>query len=139
MARAERLLAKCDVGITYGVIYAISGCPLRHCKQLELPRIFEWNVMHHHLLVSSCIDIDGVLCRDPTEAENDDGAAYERFLDTVPAREVPEAPLGWLVTCRLEKYREQTEAWLNRHAIRYRELVMLDLPDKRITRMKKRC
>src|SRR5690606_350291 len=32
---------------------------------LDTPRIFEWNIMHHSLLSKSCVDIDGVLCRDP--------------------------------------------------------------------------
>jgi hypoxanthine phosphoribosyltransferase len=37
------------------------------------PRVFQWNFMHHDLLERCCVDIDGVLCVDPTESENDDG------------------------------------------------------------------
>lgn len=97
---------------------------------VPLPRFFEWNLMHHHLLASSCIDIDGVLCRDPSDEENDDGPAYEHFLRSVRPMVIPQAPVGWLVTCRLEKYRALTEHWLTRHGVAYRELVMMDLPDK---------
>jgi uncharacterized HAD superfamily protein len=39
-------------------------------------------------------------------------------------------PIGWLVTNRLEKYRTLTEAWLKAAGVNYKELIMLDLPDK---------
>jgi orotate phosphoribosyltransferase len=95
-----------------------------------LPRVFEWNLMHHPHLEYACVDIDGVLCRDPSESENDDGTAYRHFLQSVEPRVVPTQNLGWLVTSRLEKYRRLTEAWLARHGFRYRELVMMQHPDK---------
>ncbi|TIT90581.1 MAG: phosphoribosyltransferase, partial [Mesorhizobium sp.] len=44
------------------------------------PRMFQWNFMHHVFLEQCCVDIDGVLCLDPTADENDDGPAYEKFL-----------------------------------------------------------
>lgn len=93
-------------------------------------RIFEWNLLHHPDLGQCCVDIDGVLCRDPTSAENDDGEAYREFLRTVEPKVTPSERIGWLVTCRLEKYREQTERWLADHGVEYDELVMMDLPSK---------
>jgi uncharacterized HAD superfamily protein/hypoxanthine-guanine phosphoribosyltransferase len=97
---------------------------------LDQPRIFEWNIFHHPMLNNACVDIDGVLCIDPTEEENDDGKNYLRFLESAPTRFVPTVKLGSLVTSRLEKYRPETEKWLAKHNIRYNELLMLDLPDK---------
>ena len=97
---------------------------------VDTPRVFEWNVMHHGILANSCVDIDGVLCRDPTERENDDGKNYQQFLANVKPLIVPTKTIGWLVTCRLEKYRELTEEWLKKHGIRYKQLIMMDLPDK---------
>jgi len=94
------------------------------------PRMFEWNMMNHSWLPSACVDIDGVLCRDPTPAENDDGPAYRRFLQTAEPLLRPGAEIGWLVTSRLTKYRALTEAWLAEKGIRYRELRMLDLPSQ---------
>lgn len=93
------------------------------------PRFFEWNLMHHPLLKHTCMDIDGVICRDPTPEENDDGDCYAEFLRTVKPSVVPTERVGWLVSSRLEKYREETEAWLDRHDIRYGELVMMDHED----------
>lgn len=94
------------------------------------PRVFEWNVLHHPVLANSCVDIDGVLCMDPCEAENDDGPAYLEFLERAAPLHRPKLEIHTLVTNRLEKYRPQTEAWLRRHGVQYRRLVMLDLPDQ---------
>ncbi len=99
-------------------------------------RVFEWNLWKHRLLESSVVDIDGVLCRDPTAEENDDGPRYRKFLETVEPLYEPYRTLGWIATTRLEKYRALTEAWLTRHGIRYRGLTMLDLPDAQTRRAK---
>jgi uncharacterized HAD superfamily protein/adenine/guanine phosphoribosyltransferase-like PRPP-binding protein len=93
-------------------------------------RVFEWNLMHGGMIGLSCVDIDGVLCVDPTEQQNDDGPRYRRFLEEARPLLVPSTPVGWLVTCRLEKYRDLTEQWLAGYGIRYRELAMMDLPNK---------
>jgi uncharacterized HAD superfamily protein len=95
---------------------------------VEPPRIFAWNILHHpDLLAKTCVDIDGVLCIDPTEVENDDGPRYQGFLGEAQPLFLPTSPVGWVVTSRLERYRAQTEAWLREHGVEYGELVMLDL------------
>ncbi|MGO6728298.1 hypothetical protein ELI54_29060 (plasmid) [Rhizobium ruizarguesonis] len=95
---------------------------------VEQPRLFQWNFMHHGLLSKACVDIDGVLCLDPTEAENDDGPTYDSFLRNARALHKPTRFIAYLVTSRLEKYRSLTETWLRTNAIDYGKLVMLDLP-----------
>lgn len=97
-------------------------------ERCPLPRVFEWNVMHHSILENACVDMDGVLCRDPTDVENDDGENYRRFLTTAEPLFRPTVPIACIVTARLEKYRPETEAWLETHDVRYRQLIMLDLP-----------
>jgi uncharacterized HAD superfamily protein/adenine/guanine phosphoribosyltransferase-like PRPP-binding protein len=97
---------------------------------LPRPRVFEWNLMHTREGTHGCWDIDGVLCRDPTGDENDDGSRYAKFISEVPLRIRPTLPLGWIVTSRLEKYRCLTEDWLARNRVSCGHLVMLDLPDK---------
>jgi glycosyltransferase involved in cell wall biosynthesis/uncharacterized HAD superfamily protein/hypoxanthine phosphoribosyltransferase len=101
------------------------------CEIVDQPRYFEWNVMHHPDLQRSCVDLDGIICRDPTESENDDGANYRRFLVSAEPLVRPTMEIGWIVTCRLEKYRHLTEEWLKKQSIKYRNLVMMDLPDKK--------
>jgi orotate phosphoribosyltransferase len=95
-----------------------------------VPRIFEWNMMHHNLLSRSCVNIDGVLCKDPTEDENDHGSNYEYFLENVEPFFRSSKTIGFLVTNRLEKYRTLTEAWLAKHNVKYNTLIMLNLPNE---------
>ena len=92
------------------------------------PRVFEWNVFHRSLLGRSCVDIDGVLCRDPTAAENDDGERYIEFLLNAEPLILPSYKIHSLVTNRLSKYRSHTEEWMARHGVEYANLIMVDLP-----------
>lgn len=97
---------------------------------IDQPRIFEWNVLHHPgILKDACLDIDGVLCHDPSYAENDDGPAYIDFIKHARPLYLPSHPIKALVTSRLEKYRFETEEWLHRHGVVYDTLIMLDLPN----------
>ncbi|MBW2426146.1 MAG: phosphoribosyltransferase [Deltaproteobacteria bacterium] len=102
---------------------ALEACPK--------PRIFEWNLLHAWLPTRACFDIDGVLCRDPSAEENDDGERYRAYLESVPPLAVPTQRIRRIVTSRLEKYRPETEAWLAAHGIEYEHLHMLDLPSAR--------
>lgn len=95
---------------------------------VEQPRMFEWNIMHHPFMAQACLDIDGVLCVDPTQEENDDGPNYLQFLSSTRPLFIPSIKVAHLVTSRLEKYRAQTEEWLQRHGVQYEQLHMLDLP-----------
>ena len=91
-------------------------------------RVFEWNLFHHSFLEKACLDIDGVLCCDPVV--DDDGEAYMSFLREAKPLFVPTVSVDTLISCRLEKYRKQTEEWLKKNNVVYRHLVMLDFPDK---------
>jgi len=96
---------------------------------VPLPRYFQWNVFNHTTLEKACFDIDGVLCVDPTDEQNDDGPKYTDFILNAPPLFIPGAKIGTIVTSRLEKYRKETETWLAKHNVKYNDLVMLDLPD----------
>ena len=122
-----------DAELFFAAVYATHQSELRVDLAFErcpLPRVFEWNLMHSGQLSHSCVDIDGVLCVDPTEEENDDGPRYTAFLENATPLHLPTLPVHALVTCRLEKYRKPTEDWLARHGVSYRKLVMLNLPSK---------
>lgn len=97
-------------------------------EAVPTPRIFQWNLAHHSIAETSCFDIDGVLCFDPTQDENDDGERYLAFLNDARPLMTTTRRLGHLVTSRLERYRPQTEAWLAAQGIEYGRLWMLDLP-----------
>lgn len=97
---------------------------------VRMPRVFEWNIFHRGLVKNACFDIDGVLCVDPTEHENDDGERYIDFILNAKPLFIPSSKVNALVTSRLEKYRPQTEQWLKAHNVQYDKLIMLDLPSK---------
>lgn len=78
--------------------------------EMRMPRVFEWNIFHHALISNACLDMDGVLCEDPTERENDDGENYLKFLESATPRFIPTQKVAHIVSARLEKYRPQTEA-----------------------------
>jgi len=110
-----------------GALYVKPGLNLEetlYYKEVPTPRLFEWNIFHGYYMRHACVDIDGVLCRDPTREENDDAEGYEHFLNNVKPRLIPTVIIPHLVTGRLEKYRPQTEAWLDAHKIRYKKLSM---------------
>jgi uncharacterized HAD superfamily protein len=131
-AREKIADAKLHHEILYGAVYVTpESLPLVDFafERLDWGNCFSWNVMHHKFLSECCVDIDGVLCVDPNEREDDDGDEYLKFLVNTKPLFLPTVEIGWLVTGRLEKYRPQTADWLERHGVRYRELLMMNLPD----------
>lgn len=139
LERVQALIAELgrQQKITYCTVYSTiesSHKPDVFFEIVSLPRSFEWNMMHREYLALCCLDIDGVLCLDPTGAENDDGSTYIHFLHNVLPLIVPSCKIGHLVTSRLEKYRSETEWWLDKHGIVHEHLHMLDLPDAKMRR-----
>jgi uncharacterized HAD superfamily protein len=125
-------------GLGHKVIYVAAYAAEEAAQDVDvyfeicpMPRVFAWNLMHREGLATACVDIDGVLCVDPTDKENDDGPCYEGFLANARPLLRPTCEIGALVTCRLERYRAETERWLKKQGIQYRELIMWDLPDKK--------
>jgi len=97
-------------------------------REMPHPRLFEWNAFHHPQISNSCFDLDGILCVDPTDRENDDGPRYFEFLDNAKPLIVPTQKIGHIVSARLEKYREPTQRWLAGQGIVYDRLHLMDLP-----------
>ncbi|MDD3079002.1 MAG: phosphoribosyltransferase family protein [Paludibacter sp.] len=122
-----------DFEISFCAVYVIPGKEKMvdyYFEVVPLPRYFQWNILNHTILEKSCFDIDGVLCVDPTEEQNDDGPKYIDFILNAAPLYIPTSQIGTLVTSRLEKYRKETETWLKKNNVKYKKLVMLDLPDK---------
>jgi len=133
LVKAKISAAKLPHTIYYGAVYAMPGSRRLvdfFAEIVPSPRVFEWNVMHSGTLPDCCVDIDGVLCVDPTKEENDDGKNYENFLRNAAPLIIPTKRITALVTCRLEKYRALTEAWLTKYRVQYDKLYMLNLPTK---------
>jgi orotate phosphoribosyltransferase len=126
-----------EAGLPFEILYAAAFVMPGSEKLVDyygevvpLPRAFEWNILHRPMTRNMCFDLDGVICRDPTPEENDDGERYKEFLRNAEPLFIPKYEVGWIVTCRLEKYRDLTVEWLQRHGVRYRHLVMMRYDSK---------
>jgi orotate phosphoribosyltransferase len=99
------------------------------------PRTFEWNLLHRKVashLPRGClaVDLDGVLCVNLPPGADDDENRYLEALTTANPYLIPTFEVDAIITCRLEKYRSQTEEWLSKHKVHYRELHMWNLSSK---------
>lgn len=99
-------------------------------RSLDSPRIFEWNWTRNAYLQEIMLDLDGVLCNDPDPQKTRDKSYYnEWILDPVP-KHLPLQEVRAIVSARLEQYRPETEAWLEKYKIRYQELVLLNCTEQ---------
>lgn len=117
--------------IYYGAVYVRPGAEHYvdfYYEALDEPRIFEWNILQSRRLAAFCVNIDGVLCPEPSKQVKEDESRYEEFLTRAEPLYLPTQKVGWLVTCRSEQYRALTEEWLARYGVEYGELIMRDLP-----------
>ncbi|MCA9090880.1 MAG: hypothetical protein KDA90_19840 [Planctomycetaceae bacterium] len=89
------------------------------------PCYYEWNFFNGTFSPGFALDFDGILCRDCTPEEDDDGERYLEFLRTARPRYLPRRePVKMIVTGRREKYRAETMAWLDRHGVGVEQLIM---------------
>lgn len=85
----------------------------------------EWNLFNTGLAGSILTDLDGILCPDIRPEDDDDGPRYLAAIRGARALHRPtRRPVAAIVTGRLEKWRAETVAWLDRSGIRYARLVM---------------
>ncbi len=120
--------------ILFGCVFTspgMEGSVDFYFEEVITPRFFEWNFVHHSQLQKACLDIDGVICVDPSPEENDDGEKYIEFLRNAKPLYIPTVYISCFVTSRLEKYRKHTVEWLKKYNINYGELIMLDLTSKK--------
>lgn len=119
--------------ITKGAIYTSgNGKNIADVFVMNLvgKKLFEWGIYHNSIISNTCFDLDGVLCEDCTIEQNDDGEKYIDFIKNASPLFVPTGQIFAIITNRLEKYRQETESWLKKHNVDYKQLIMLNLPDK---------
>ncbi len=135
LKRVRKLLALSESGFEY-IYCAVYANDIKNLPpEVDLglvsvpqPRVFQWNYRNHIIAEQACFDMDGVLCVDPTEEQNDDGPRYLEFIRTANPLFIPKKKISAIVTSRLERFRKETEDWLRVHDVKYGELIMLDLP-----------
>lgn len=123
--------------ILYGCVYAegVGAKALVHLwlednyHPMERWYFYEWNILHHYgkRTMYTMWDIDGLVCKEPPDERLT--GVYEAYLPDAVPMVIPTTTVGAFVTYRLEKYRDITEAWLQRQGICYDRLLMFDAPD----------
>tara|TARA_Y100001938_G_scaffold150364_1_gene240974 strand:- start:33347 stop:34303 length:957 start_codon:yes stop_codon:yes gene_type:complete len=121
--------AKIKGGAIYAAIYthpnSLDKVDL-FAKELKPPHILEWNLFNCSYIESAMLDFDGILCPNVPHEKCLNEELYIDYIANVepfPHR-VPKTCCYGIVTARLEKYRDITEAWLKKHNIRYGSLTM---------------
>ena len=131
MTKAKKRLANDSRNLEYGAIYATPGTlsllNVWH-RQLPFPHWFEWNwpgSWHFNNTMSLGTDWDGILNRDFTREEDDDGPLYTKtMMEMQPLLVTKPIDIKFIVTARLEKYRPYCEYWLKRHGMKVQNLIM---------------
>lgn len=102
---------------------------------IQPPRVYEWNILHRkiasywdHGVLG--IDMDGVLCENCPKGVDADEDSYRQWLRSAKPYLIPAFEIDAIVTCRLEKYRAETEQWLAANNVKYKSLHMWDVPTK---------
>lgn len=99
-------------------------------KIIPQPRIFEWNLLHAKKgMVAS--DLDGVICENCPPGVDPDEQLYVKWIKNAKPYLIPSFEIDVIVSNRLEKYRSETETWLSKHGVRYKELILWDIQSKK--------
>ena len=103
---------------------------------LKHPRIFEWNILHRKTASyfeqeTIAMDMDGVLCEDCPKHIDADENLYRHWIRTAKPYLIPTFEIDAIVSCRLERYRADTEKWLRDNNVHYNKLILWDLPSKK--------
>lgn len=96
----------------------------KYTNGFTYPVIYEWNIFHHYATEGFLCDMDGILCKEPPDERNT--SEYETYIQNAIPLITPTAPIGGIVTYRLEKYRNITKEWLSKNQIEYRNLYMFN-------------
>lgn len=95
-----------------------------YAEVLDNGRIFQWNFAGIGATKNFCWDLDGVICTDP-KVFDDDGENYRNeILNMVKPLHLPQVKVKAIITNRIDRWRNETETWLNKYGVQYEHLIM---------------
>ena len=100
-------------------------------------RVFEWNIMNHKQISNFCIEMDGVICQSIHSDYFDNREEYVDAIEKAKPRFRFGKKIGYIITKRPKELRSQTELWLKKYDIKYKELIMQDINAKEHNTMNK--
>tara|TARA_Y100000592_G_scaffold28733_1_gene45750 strand:+ start:18724 stop:19758 length:1035 start_codon:yes stop_codon:yes gene_type:complete len=96
-------------------------------KELPPPHLLEWNFFNSPYISQCLLDFDGILCPNvPYQVAKDENKYIDYIKNVEPYHHrLPKIhSCRGIVTARLEKYRDITEEWLEKHNVKYNFLRM---------------
>tara|TARA_R110000765_G_scaffold230275_1_gene333708 strand:+ start:794 stop:1816 length:1023 start_codon:yes stop_codon:yes gene_type:complete len=95
-------------------------------RTLPPPHILEWNLFNCSYIENALLDFDGILCPNVPYSKCKNEEEYTDYIKNVEPfyHRMPKTFCHGIVTARLEKYRDITEEWLERHGVKYGSLKM---------------
>jgi len=114
-----------NCNIEYGAVFVTeSGSRLvdYYHQIVSIPRVFEWNIMHHDFLSRACVEFEGVIAEEQKVSDISDTQSAIQQADPIT---VPNVKLGWIITKYDERFRETIECWLVNRGISYNNLLMI--------------
>lgn len=142
MAAASAALRRERVDHYTCAVYAHTNSSSRldfYAEVLDDGRIFQWNFTGVKATERFCWDMDGVICTNPTVFDDDGDGYRNHILNEVRPLYLPQVMVKAIVTNRLERWRSETETWLHRYGVQYRELLMQPYPTAAERRQKSRA
>lgn len=115
--------------VYFAAVYFKPDCehkPDFFARELSPPHLLEWNLFNCSYIEQALLDFDGIFSPNVPVDICEDEPRYIEFIKNVepfPHR-IPKTHCKGVVTGRLEKYRDITEEWLERHGINYGFLKM---------------
>jgi orotate phosphoribosyltransferase len=101
--------------VRYGAVYVVPESARLvdtfHSK-VPIPRVFEWNILHHPLLGMSCVSFEAL-------------AGQPAHGDLPPPRLQPTYRISHIVAMQPPEAEAGVQAWLQRHGIVYDQLVLV--------------
>ena len=97
-----------------------------YARTLTPPHFLEWNLFNCAYIERAILDFDGIFCPNVPYSKCKNEELYIDYItnvEPIPHR-IPKTFCHGIVTARLEKYRDVTEAWLKKHNINYGFLKM---------------
>jgi len=98
-------------------------------KIINFPRVTEWNLLDTKQWKLAS-DLDGVICENCPPGVDSNEELYTAWIKNAKPYLIPTFEIDMIVSSRLEKYRSDTQKWLARHGVRYKELFLWDIQSK---------
>ncbi len=90
-------------------------------ERLALRRIFQWNILHSHLIEKSCVDIKILTNSQSKSLSNEEFLSH--ISDNKPPNTTPTYTIGHLITNIPDKYHAKVATWLGNHDIKFDKLI----------------